>query len=479
MRIAAFALALALMVAGSTQPGPALPGSITLSGSLSAADHHRVIERSFEVPAGARSLEVNLQFTGAERRTVIDLGLRDPEGLRGWSGGRTNHVIVSRLSATPGYLPGPLPPGRWSLLLGVPNIRAQSSDTYTVTVRISAEEDPGERPILRSGPGWFTGDLHAHSMHSDGRGRSATGQPTPVPVYRVLEEAADSGLDFIVVSDHNTASHWLDIDRLQPYFDRMLLLHGREITTYSGHANATGERRFSEFGLSSPSASPAEVLRPIADAGAFISINHPTSPNDESCMGCGWETPAEVLHQAIHGVEVVNGTARDGRLFGWPFWAALRNRGWRVAPVGGSDDHTPDDRADRMVGTPATVVWARELSETALVEGLRAGRTYVRVTGPGGPAIDLVAHADGVRTEMGGDLPATTRGPVTFTATVEGAPGQTLDWIDDGRVAESTPIHGPQAVLKRSRTLAAGQWTSIVVRDGAMPTAISNAIQAR
>lgn len=51
-------------------------------------------------------------------------------------------------------------------------------------------------------------------------------------------------MDFVLLSDHNTASHWLEVDRLQPYYDSLLLLHGREVTTYRGHANTVGETAF-------------------------------------------------------------------------------------------------------------------------------------------------------------------------------------------------------------------------------------------
>lgn len=456
-----------------------LPQTITLTGRLTFADYERLIEQPFDVPAGTRRIEIALTATGAERRTVIDLGLRGPDGLRGWSGGRTNRVSVSRLSATPGYLPGPLPPGKWAVLLGVPNIREGSDETYTIAITMSADESASDRPVLRSGPGWFVGDLHAHSFHSDGRGRSQGGKAVPVPMHRVLDEASKNGLDFIAVSDHNTASHWLDIDRLQPYYDRVLLLHGREITTYRGHANTVGERTFAEFRLPSPTSSPAMLLRPIGDAGAFVSINHPTAPDDERCMGCGWNVTDEQMRGAVHGVEVVNGDATGGPLYGWPFWADLLNRGWRVTAVGGSDDHTPDDPADRNVGTPATVVWARELSEAALVEGLKSGRVYVRTRGGQGPSVDIEAVSGDVTYPMGADLPATPSAPVLVRAAVRDASGQTLEWILKGRVDVGVPITEASVAIERSVNLKSGDWVSVVIRDAAGPTAISNAIRRR
>lgn len=472
-------LTASLLVAVLTQPPPgSFPKTMTIDGLLTFADYERHIEHPFDVPPGARRIDVALAFTGVERRTVIDLGLRDPDGLRGWSGGRTNHVAVSRLSATPGYLPGSIPAGRWAVLIGVPNIRSDSHDSYRIVVTIGAEESGDEGPVVvREGPGWFVGDLHAHSFHSDGRGRSQAGKAVPVPVHRVLDEASRAGLDFVAVSDHNTASHWLDIDRLQPYYDRLLLLHGREITTYRGHANALGERAFTDFRLASPTTSPASVLHPIADAGAFISINHPMMPDDERCMGCGWSALDGVMKQAVQGVEVVNGTAREGPLFGWPFWADLLNRGWRVTAVAGSDDHTPDDEADNGVGTPATVVWAHELSEPAIVEGLKSGRVYVRTRGPAGPRLQFEAVAGAARYPMGAVIRSPSAVELELRAELAGADGQKLQWIQNGKPLIDEIVKS--GVHTRRVTARPGDWFSLVVHAADGPTLLSNAVLVR
>ena len=96
----------------------------TYSGTLTRADYERLFERAFDVPPGHGGVEVEYAVTGAAERTVVDLGLRGPSGLRGWSGGGQRRIWVSALAASPGYLPGPIEPGPWAVVLGVPNIRA-------------------------------------------------------------------------------------------------------------------------------------------------------------------------------------------------------------------------------------------------------------------------------------------------------------------------------------------------------------------
>ena len=122
------------------------------------------------------------------------------------------------------------------------------------------------------GAGWYVGDLHAHSGHSDGRSKSRLQTAIGTPAHRVFDAAVAADRDFVALTDHNTASHWLDVERLQPYYDD-LLLHGREITTYRGHANSAGERAFHEFRLPTPRTSPASILGAIHASGAFVSIN--------------------------------------------------------------------------------------------------------------------------------------------------------------------------------------------------------------
>jgi hypothetical protein len=117
---------------------------IRITGDWTFDQYEHVLERPFTVPKGVARIDVTLEHTGKERRTVIDLGLRSPTGVRGWSGGRESAVHVSTLTATPGYLPGPIEPGRWTVILGVPNISRNSwfsvivSDEHGPTLLTSA-----------------------------------------------------------------------------------------------------------------------------------------------------------------------------------------------------------------------------------------------------------------------------------------------------------------------------------------------------
>ncbi|MBA2528484.1 MAG: PHP domain-containing protein, partial [Euzebyales bacterium] len=71
----------------------------------------------FDVPPGTPAVSLKLLYDTAS--AVLDLGLFDADGFRGYSGGARDSVVVTRTAATPGYLPGPLPAGEWRVLLGL------------------------------------------------------------------------------------------------------------------------------------------------------------------------------------------------------------------------------------------------------------------------------------------------------------------------------------------------------------------------
>lgn len=446
------------------------PG-VRLEGVITRADYEQLFEREFDVPPGTRRIDIDLHYDDASR-TVLDLGLRGPAGFRGWAGGGPQQVFVSAYSASYGYTPGPIEPGRWAVILGVANIREAVTASYSVSVRTSASP-AAAWPTLRGGPGWYAGDLHAHSGHSDGRTTGVAGARIRVPAEHVFTAARAAGLDFVALTDHNTTSHWTDVDRLQPLFPGLLLLHGREVTTYRGHMNAFGERDFIDFRLG-PGRPMRELAAEIAGTGALLSINHPLRPDDESCMGCGWNDRDDDTIGRMHAVEVVNGDDTDSALSGWTFWAGMLTRGHRLTAIGGSDEHTPDESADRRIGVPTTVVYADELSERAIVEGLRRGRVYIRTRDVRTPVLDVWAARGASRVEMG---ETAAPGALTLHATVSGT-ARTFEWIRNGEVLArgSIPASGN---LSHALDAAPGDWYSLVIRDARGVTGFSSAIYVR
>lgn len=375
----------------------------------------------FDVPEGTSRIDVSMRYPKADD-CVIDLGVLDPritdypaeEGFRGWSGGARDSFFVARDDATPGYIHGEIQPGRWQVILGlykVPEAGAEVTITYAL--------DDAPRPLVgqpertypvRQGAGWYRGDLHTHTHHSDARG-------APELLHAAAKQA---GLDFLAVADHNTITQ-------RRYFHPhsspdLVFVRGMEVTTATGHANVFGVDDWIDFRMTRP-----EHAHVLADAvhkrGGLLSINHdkPTIPWD-------YELPQADLQEVWQTAWLA---------YNWISLARYQQRlasGLRISAIGGSDFHQPDrlmPEGPFVVGRPTTVLELPELSEDAILAAMKAGRGYVTES-PTGPHLAITIG----ETPMGGAVPA---GAIEAKAEVRGAAGDRLVWVDaTGTLAEET-----------------------------------------
>ena len=309
---------------------------------------------SFEVPPGCGGVRIELAYDRSAG--VLDLGCIDPLGWRGWSGGARDHVLLGASASTPGYLSRGVPEGEWSVVLGLHRI-ASAGVEYTVTVTLGAVDVPAPplAPLARSRPPrrelpcvdgmkWLAGDLHSHTVHSDGA----------LTVDELAVLASGNGLDFLAVTDHNTVSHHGELAEAGRRAG-IALLPGQELTTASGHANAFGDIGWIDFRR------PADDWSSNVSArGGLLSINHPIA------YDCAWRQPmraavlfAEIWHSSWYD-------RRDGGPLSW--WQAAG----RPVPVGGSDWHRPG--SDAPPGSPTTWV---ACADGDVLGGLAAGRTAI------------------------------------------------------------------------------------------------------
>jgi hypothetical protein len=228
--------ALTSVHAADTPPSP----DLVLQGEVKPSQGQTYFEVPFEVPADSHRLTVYFENLGKADGTVLDLGIADPVRFRGASGGNKDHFTISETDATPSYLPGTIIPGKWRLQIAVPNIRPNVTSRYRAEIyfnRVIDDTSFTDQP-LNNHPGWYRGYRHMHNAHSDGSCPSQSGKAVPCPVFLTVEAAAHRGLDFIAITDHNTTSQYDAMRELQPYFDKTLLIPGRELTTFYGHANS-------------------------------------------------------------------------------------------------------------------------------------------------------------------------------------------------------------------------------------------------
>ncbi|MGY4396111.1 hypothetical protein ACVWZA_001284 [Sphingomonas sp. UYAg733] len=477
-----FALLLALAVVAPAAAEPVATADFRARGVVTGADHQHYKEVPFDVPTGVKRITVTLSYDKTSK-TVIDLGIWDSKTFRGWSGGTRDRFTISPSDASPGYLSGAIPPGRWRVMLGVPNARAGSSSAYVVSVffdRGKARKATAAiaDPPLNDAPGWYRGDLHMHDANSDGNCPSRSGKRVPCPLFRTIEAAAKAGLDFVAVTDHNTVAHFGTLRELQPWFDRLLLIPGVEVTTFGGHANIFAPSQFVDFRIGSKGVPNVAALeRKAVEAGAIMSINHPALPSGEVCMGCGWTWPA-TDYAGITAIEAVNGNMAEGPLAGIGFWYARLNEGHRLTGIGGSDNHDPDAPAGKApIGRPTTVVHAEALSTSAIIAGIRAGNVFIDVDGSRDRLLELQAISGAARAVMGQTL--RIEGALELKVHVAGMTEGMIQVIANG-----TPVPSHQAPVTRSdqwssfsldRAQACG-WISATILSTGHPRLIGNPI---
>jgi hypothetical protein len=324
-------------------------------------------EIKLEVPRGTR--EIRVRYSVDPSDAVVDLGLADPVGLRGWSGGARTEITVTPANATPGYLPGLMRPGVWNVLLGLYRVPASGCE-----VRLEIEV------LAATARHWYRGDLHSHTQHSDAAGS----------VSDLRAAALERGLDFLAVTDHNTVSHQAELIA-QPG-----LIAGQEVTTYRGHFTALGPGPYLEFRhreaesvkLALETAFSHRMLRVLA---------HPKPV----CPSCDWQWG---LLEHFDAFEVWNGPWAALNWISRDRWVEALNQGLRLTAVGGSDRHQPcawpdHDPEPFQVGSPTTWIESASLSPGDLLTAILEGRTSVS-EGPNGPRVWLEMVEDQVSVQV-------------------------------------------------------------------------------
>lgn len=447
-----------------------------IEGEIRGSDHETYRAVEVVVPPGIERLDIDFSHDGAGMRTVVDLALHGPAGFRGASGSNKTSITVGPDDATPSYRPGPIEPGTWRLVLGLPNVRSVVGGAghsvpptrFIATVRMHTAGTalpvsafaPG---ALREDAAWYRGDVHSHTAHSDGSCASRAGRRVPCPAFVTVDAAAREGLDFLFVTEHNTTSHLNFLRELQPYFDDLLLVPGMELTSFGGHANLIGAADASRLLRPGGGASDvAEEFRRVRERGGLVVVNHPGLPSNEDCMGCGWRNPID--WSTVDAVEIVNGGSllrfgsAEGPFSALAFWERLLNRGVRLTAVAGSDSHDPATTPDRQVpvGRPRTAVFAESLSQRDVLAGLRAGRAFVDVEGSRTRIVDLRVLSDGQATAMGSTIALARGAALEVEVIVRDAPGAEVHLIrgDDGthREAARFRVESRDALLRHTTT---------------------------
>lgn len=288
---------------------------------------------------------------------------------------------------------------------------------------------------IRPWSGWYRGDFHAHTNHSDG---------TLTPP-QLLTEARNRQLDFFASTDHNLITAH---DQFGDHAD-MLIIPGVEVTMKYGHFNVFGLTKHFDWLDTLPTTleayahhmrtgetthTPNELLAMTRAAGLYNSINHPMLPP------WAW-LDEETDLRLVDFVEIWNDPTWPDNDWGNPLavemWTRWLNAGHRITAIGGTDFHNPNLKAqadgsfvegDRL-DSPTTYVYAPELSGNGIMAGLKQRRAYMTMQ----PQVAFGMKV-GEQTAMMGDDVEDAMGVATLQTTVRGTGALTAQIIRNGEI---------------------------------------------
>jgi hypothetical protein len=422
-------------------------------GDVTAANGDYV-DVAFDVPPN--TVEIQITHTDGSADVILDWGVWEPSGkYRGWGGGNTEDAIIGVDQSSRSYLPGPIPAGTWTVSVGKAMLDGAGNGHYSIDVvcRDNATLTPAARAafdpvVLSPQRRWYKGDFHVHSIQSGDANA----------MFDAIATLAKSrGLDFVNLSDHNTYAQHALIAAVQPSYSDFLFLRGSEITTYSGHGNSVGTHDYIEHRLGYNGRTVQGIVDDVAAEDAVFIVNHPVLDLGTQCIGCSWKHVDDTPWDKVSGMELITGNFDIGIQAFVPrvvtLWDQLETAGHRIAVVGGSDDHragTDTGPTASKIGSPTTLVLADNLSEAAIIKGVREGRTVVLLRDAEDPMIELtITRKDGTAAEIGDDVDGL--GEVRATVHVIGADPQGAPLIAqlwrDGEKLDQKPVTSADAKI--------------------------------
>jgi hypothetical protein len=430
-------------------------------GLLSLDQMGTHVAHKFTVPEGVGTLRFD--FTHNPRHPGVgsiphqlSISVYGPYGARGTRhNNKDQSPIISTHWASPGYQFGKVEAGEWEVEIDVHRVLPPGNVSYRLTVDWT--EDTAGAPLAetlpdisgktkRRGPGWYIGDLHGHSFHSDGDFSPA----------EYLSVAHGRCYDFVSLTDHNTFSAVPELKLLAG--DLLTVIGGVELTTFNGHAVALGLDGWTEWRVKDGN-TMSGIAKDIQASGALYIIAHPKSEGHPFCTGCRWAY-SDMLPGPARLVEIWNSAwvGRGNNEQAVQLFYQWLNTGLRMIATSGTDTHRLMPDHFRI---PQYHVFAEDNTEQELFKAIKQGHSYVTC----GPTLSFVAFAkDGSKAMMGDILPP---GPLDLRCGWKsGASAKPLKarLISQGKIAKSWDCAG-QSTATMKVEAADKQWFVLELRD--------------
>jgi hypothetical protein len=274
----------------------------------------------------------------------------------------------------------------------------------------------------------YVGNLHAHTTYSDGEALHA----------EVARAAADAGLDFVVVTDHNV---W--VDGCERYYDKVLLLVGEEVHDVRRQPQANHLLVYNaEAEVVLHADDPQGLIDEVDRQGGFSYIAHPYEYGGDGFSAIPWadwdvkgyvgleiwnymsefkalaSNKLAAIYYAYLPAQGIRGPFRDALRR----WDELLSKGERVPAIGSADAHGtpfslgplrrvlfPYEYLFRCVNTHIMTEHplngSLEHDKALIYDALRAGHTWVGYDLPASTAgFRFQGRSGSTRVLMGDEL---------------------------------------------------------------------------
>ena len=247
--------------------------------------------------------------------------------------------------------------------------------SYSLPLRCFSPDSPalGAQPAQSDARTWFKGNLHSHTLNSDG-------DSTPDDVVRWYRE---NGYNFVTITDHNYFTNVDGLNTLHGADGKFLIVKGEEVTDRFGekpiHVNGLDPASFIKPpGGDSVVGMVQNMVDAIRAARGVPSINHPNF---------GWAiTPDELgqvqrtrLFEVFNGHPTVNNLGGGGVPGLEETWDRILSSGKLLYGIAVDDAHVfkrPEDKTAPRPGTGWVHVRVPRLEPRAIVEALERGDFY-------------------------------------------------------------------------------------------------------
>ena len=348
-------------------------------------------EFTFHVPDNVHSIAILLQTEQSMWLTYMVYDEQKELRAQYQKGNSPDTIVIhqNKSKTSPYTIYGSLPSGEWTIdfAISTNEVLASTHQVATVTIQYNEEQelipdkvfwqdkgrpsfqlnDFDSQKIYQPKSKWYKGDLHTHTIHSDG---AMTREENMI-------SAKKQNLDFFVATDHNIVpTSWHEKQDI-------LVIPGVEVSAPRGDFNilATNTSPFSSNPLEDMETD--EGMNRIIQSeygNAIISINHPFLTEWKWLYT---ETPLD----QIDAIEICNDpTYPDNEKateMALVAWNVLLNDGYRITGVGGSDCHKKPtetyegSKLPSLIGDPGTFVYCDGLSADQVVKGLKQGNVVI------------------------------------------------------------------------------------------------------